>query len=122
MERANFRLLLIVVCGTCGILGCSKSSSEKSPAAEKAEPAVTSTTTTKTTNVHATINRPPSPSLTRAPKEASPMPKPSALEKDYRATTDENRKTEIIYKLGEVGSPDSVVTLGRLFRTEEDAD
>src|SRR5262245_39915442 len=119
MKRTNV-MLLMVACGVASLNGCSKSSSEKPASSDNARPAAAVAPTV--TNAHPTINRAPSPVAARASKQPMQAPKPIALEKDYRGTTDDNRKTEIIYKLGEVGTTESVVVLGRLFRNEEDAD
>jgi len=117
MRQANITLVLAVL-GVCSFIGCSKSPSEKPSASDDAKPVPVFAAT----NTHATISRPSSPVVTRVPKQPLPTPKPSILEKDYRATTNDNRKTEIIYKFGEIGTPDCVVAIGRLFRVEEDAD
>src|SRR5262249_6965242 len=109
MKRDKFVLPLVALVGSCILFGCSKPSSEQqSPHQNTPPPAPPKVTPT---NPHNTINRPPSTSVTRVSKQPVPAPKPSALEKDYRAAKDSGQRTEIIYKLGEVETPESVVVI-----------
>ncbi len=117
MKRSIRTCCVALALGAVIAGGCSKSSEKQSPASKQpGEKAA------KSSPAPAKIQRPSSPALTKARKEPAAKPQPVALEKDYQAATEQNRKFEIIYKLGEDGSRDAVLALGRLFQSEPDVD
>ncbi|MSR64322.1 MAG: HEAT repeat domain-containing protein [Verrucomicrobiae bacterium] len=98
--------------------GCSKPSSETTDTAGNAQPARPQ----RTVAAPAKIERSTQPALNRTRKEVPSAPNPSTHESDYRSTTDEDVKLEIISNLGDVGTREAVEAMGRLFQAEKDSD
>lgn len=118
MNRFILAVVLVATFSLSLFTGCSKPTSEKTGGTDKSQPKKPGSVAVTPTR----IERSTPPALNRSRKDQLPAPKPGVLEKNYRATTNENTKTEIIYKLGEIGSREAVEVLGRLFPSEKDAD
>ena len=103
---------------------CSKSEEQPAASSPPPEPGKKIQPAPSTTPAPA-----PKPSV-GAPKPAPATPatgaevtqSPSALEAAYISNPDFNARVETIYKLADVGSPESIGSLGRLFHMEKDSD
>ena len=122
--RASWKISLAAALVAAVVVGCGKSEEVKPPAPAPAP--VRQTEPAKPASPVAKPMAAPAPKPAVAPSVQAPadeLPqKPAALEAAYAANPDFSKRVEVIYKISDLGTPEAITSLGRLFQGEKDPD
>lgn len=131
---------MMTVAALAALMACSKPEEPAAPAqespapapAKKAEP-VKSTKPASPTVAKPVAPKPVAPAISQTtlrpaqPPVFAPEPTPkevlqqlNTLETAYTANPDFTKRVETLYKISDIGTPESVTVLGRLFQSERD--
>jgi hypothetical protein len=128
MNQPKIMWCCILAVGVALTGACSKRESEppadsKTPTTLEKPATPPKTTTTKApTSMPKTTQSGSTKSPIAPPKTSATPQKASSLEKAYHEAPDVRQKTDIVYRLGDMGSPEAILALGRIFETEGDAE
>jgi hypothetical protein len=138
MIRETWKLALPAFLSVAILIGCSKTEEEPAPPVtppvKKSTPAPpTDSVKPKPTTPAVRPTVPPSksvmPPLTKPVAPPAPTLSPAeaareiaALESTYVATPDFSKRVQTIYKISDLGTPEAITVLGRLFHQEKDSD
>jgi len=140
MQRTSLAFkLLVTVLVTAALIGCSKPASEEAPQASST-PGVAKNTTASSPAKTQAVAAAKTPAKRSGSQTADGVPLPSPGEQEeaspqdnastvqqilefegtYRTNADFSVRVELIYKISDVGTPEALLAMGRIFFSETD--